>query len=201
MAGAAGAAVAGDRRHGRSSSRVRRDSNTVSESAGSLGSPPVSVKVKVQNDGRHVTLRRLNEEEAAAEREARHRERRSRRRRAESLSSEVEDEGTRFRRNQGIRPSANAPITNIPPPPPGNRPDELNLPTPVGPPPVPQHSSPQGAGISPSQVNVSGVTSPGYDTGTGTEMSAFDDNRRRRRAERAAAKQRAAAQGARVDFT
>jgi hypothetical protein len=35
-------------------------------------SPPVSVKVKMHEDcDRHVTLRRLKEQEAAAEREAR----------------------------------------------------------------------------------------------------------------------------------
>ena len=46
-------------------------------SAGSPGrhaaSPPVSVKVRMHSDGRHVTLRRLNEEEAAVERENRRR--------------------------------------------------------------------------------------------------------------------------------
>lgn len=36
-----------------------------------VDSPPVSVKVKMSNNGRHVTLRRLNEEEAARERQSR----------------------------------------------------------------------------------------------------------------------------------
>ncbi|KAH0548610.1 hypothetical protein GP486_007846, partial [Trichoglossum hirsutum] len=40
-----------------------------------LASPPISVKVKMHGDGRHVTLRRLSEQEAAAEREARGRDR------------------------------------------------------------------------------------------------------------------------------
>lgn len=204
LAAGAGTALANDARR-RDRSRVRfgrRNSETVGEEGpASFASPPVSVKVKINNDGRQVTLRRLNEEEAAADRAARRQERRSRRRRAESLSSGVEDEGSRFRRNDAVRPVADVPISNIPRPPIiPNRSDELNLPSaPARPPPVPMHSSPQGAGA-PSQVNTSAVTSPGYDTGTGTEMSAFDDNRRRRRAERAAAKQRAAQQGSRVNF-
>lgn len=170
-----------------------------------VASPPVSVKVKMHTDGRHITLRRLNEEEAAAEREARHRERRQRRRRAESLSSGVEDEGTRFRRNDGNRPAANTPNTSASRPPVPAQMDEMNLPPlPATAPPVPTHSSPHGMGFGPPQMANSGLTSgvgsPGtYETGT--DLSAFDNNRRRRRAERAAAKQRAAQQGARVEFS
>ena len=37
----------------------------------SMESPPVSLKVKMHNDGRHVTLRRLTEHEAAAQRDGR----------------------------------------------------------------------------------------------------------------------------------
>ncbi|KAH0003116.1 hypothetical protein KCU78_g14062, partial [Aureobasidium melanogenum] len=165
-------------------------------SPASVASPPVSVKIKMHNDGRHVTLRRLNEDEAAAEREARRRERRQRRRRAESLSSGVEDESIRYRRAQGAVPSPN----NAARPPASSHPDELNLPPMQGPPPVPVHST----GMSPVNVALSGINSgigspATYDTGTGTDLSAFDTNRKRRRAERAA--QRSANQGARVEFS
>lgn len=167
----------------------------VANSPTSVASPPVSVKVKMHNDGRHVTLRRLNEDEAAAEREARRRERRQRRRRAESLSSGVEDESVRYRRAQGAVPSP----TNAARPPASSHPDELNLPPMQGPP-VPIHST----GMSPVNMAPSGITSgigspATYDTGTGTDLSAFDTNRKRRRAERAA--QRSANQGARVEFS
>lgn len=183
----------------------------------SVGSPPVSVKVQMHRDGRHVTLRRLNEEEAAAERDARKQERRQRRRRAESLSSGVEDEGARFRRHGRARPTDSMPPPSMPPSsmpplsmPPniGRQTSELNLPSPLpaGPPPVPRHSaSPQTFG--PSHLSqlasglTSGIGSPGtHDTGNGTELSAFDTNRRRRRAERAATNAGAVQQGARVDF-
>jgi O-acetyl-ADP-ribose deacetylase (regulator of RNase III) len=63
---AGGAAMAGS---------LRRDDSR-ERSEGSAASPPVSVKVKMHNDGRHITLRRLNEEEAAAEREARRKDER-----------------------------------------------------------------------------------------------------------------------------
>jgi hypothetical protein len=123
----------------------------------------------------------------------------------------VEDGDTRFRRTEAMRPVSNMPITNVPQPAQSSRVDELNLPSPTGPvqgpPPVPAHSlSPQGAPYHPSQAAsglTSGIGSPGtWDTGTGTEVSAYENNRRRRRAERAAAKQqRAAQQGSRVEFT
>lgn len=162
----------------------------------SIASPPVSVKVKMHNDGRHVTLRRLNEDEAAAEREARRRERRQRRRRAESLSSGVEDENIRYRRAQGAMPSPNAAAR----PPAVSHSDELNLPPMQGPPPVPVHSTGMSPVNVPSSAMDSRIGSPGtYDTGTGTDLSAFETNRKRRRAERAA--QRGANQGARVEFS
>ncbi|KAI5242009.1 hypothetical protein E4T43_05093 [Aureobasidium subglaciale] len=161
-----------------------------------VASPPVSLKVKMNPDGHSVTLRRLNEDEAAAEREARRRERRQRRRRAESLSSGVEDESVRYRRTQGTT----QPLSNATRPTTSSRPDELNLPPMQGPPPVPAHNmgmSP--VNMVPSGLN-SGIGSPATnDTGTGTELSAFDTNRRRRRAERAS--QRSANQGARVEFS
>jgi hypothetical protein len=168
----------------------------VIHSPASVASPPVSVKVKMHNDGRHVTLRRLNEDEAAAEREARRRERRQRRRRAESLSSGVEDESVRYRRAQSAVPSPNTAAR----PPALTHSDELNLPPMQGPPAVPAHSTAMSpVNLGSSGLN-SGIGSPGtYDTGTGTDLSAFDTNRKRRRAERAA--QRSANQGARVEFS
>ncbi|KAF2155978.1 hypothetical protein K461DRAFT_310538 [Myriangium duriaei CBS 260.36] len=173
------------RRAERRSSSARRDN----ESSTTSGEPPVSVKVKIHDDNRHVTLRRLNESEAAAERDARRRERRTRRRpRTESLSSDLSDTGD----VQGYRRAHQAPIKNIPMPttPARGSHDTLPLPPPV-PPPVPMHSSPHGVASPPPLHGAPSVG--GYETGTntGTEMSAFDDNRRRRRAERAAAKARA----------
>lgn len=65
--------------------RRRSRSRDYSQGRPAVTSPPVSVKVKMHGDkDRNVTLRRLTEQEAAAEREAR---RSSRRRRADSLSS------------------------------------------------------------------------------------------------------------------
>ncbi|KAF2086198.1 hypothetical protein K490DRAFT_45177 [Saccharata proteae CBS 121410] len=222
-AGAAGAAAAtgASHRH-RSHSRQRAED--------SPASPPVSVKVKMHNDGRSVTLRRLNETEAAAEREAHRRQRRESRRRAGSLSSVSGDE--RWRRSER-REAAQAkqmaaerqqqakPLpTRLARPPIG----ELNPYTgqplpgpPPGPPPPPvHHSSPQSvAGMSnlpgPPPVQASsgigsGMGSPGYETGTGTDMSAYDSNRRRRRAERARSQAQEQQRGtggrsARVEFT
>jgi hypothetical protein len=198
---------------------------------------PVSVKVKMHNDGRHVTLRRLNEQEAAAEREARRvgtdtggNGRRARR--GSSLSSGGEDAGaSRFRRgSNAIRPSSQQPIAAVPPPPSMSSPSaagsqrppfasDLPLPTagssripqasasppivgapglqqqPVSPPPH------QGLSPAPGPASSGAIVSPGNitsDVGTGTDVSAFDNNRRRRRAERA--RRDAAAKGARVEF-
>ena len=80
MAGAALGAAAADATRRRHSER-----NT-----DSLESPPISLKVKMHNDGRHVTLRRLTEEEAIAQREARRKESQAtggRRRRNSSIGS------------------------------------------------------------------------------------------------------------------
>jgi hypothetical protein len=50
----------------------RRRSRSRHSQGDEIVSPPVSVKVKMHGDrGRHVTLRRLTQQEAAAEREAR----------------------------------------------------------------------------------------------------------------------------------
>ncbi|KAJ4383901.1 hypothetical protein N0V86_000744 [Didymella sp. IMI 355093] len=199
--GAAAAASSGSPSRRRSS----RDESVVS--------PPVSVKVKMHNDGRHVTLRRLNEEEAAAERDARRRER-QRRNRNGSMSSLSQFDGDRWRRTEALEaqqaaeiaqaqagppPPAGAPLQMpapyIPPPPPGPPPNfgnnnqrpptQMNLPPP---PPIPADasilSSPQGTQV----------------YGTETDVSNYDSNRRRRRAERAQAKQ-ARSGGSRVEFS
>ncbi|MCJ1311129.1 hypothetical protein MMC25_004799 [Agyrium rufum] len=66
----------------------RRDRSRRRSEAENLASPPVSVKVKMHNDGRSVTLRRLPQEEAAAIHESRNRSgSRRRRRQAGSVSS------------------------------------------------------------------------------------------------------------------
>ncbi|KAF3045413.1 hypothetical protein E8E12_000323 [Didymella heteroderae] len=203
LAGGAAAAAA-------SSGSPSRRRNSHDES---IVSPPVSVKVKMHNDGRHVTLRRLNEEEAAAEREARRKER-QRRNRNGSMSSLSQLDGDRWRRTEALEaqqaaemaqtqavpppPSAGAPLQMpepyIPPPPPGPPPNfgnnqrpqtQTDLPPP---PPIPHDasilSSPQGTQV----------------YGTETDVSNYDSNRRRRRAERAQAKQ-ARSGGSRVEFS
>ncbi|KAH8714783.1 hypothetical protein GQ44DRAFT_660377 [Phaeosphaeriaceae sp. PMI808] len=168
---------------------------------GSVASPPVSVKVKMHNDGRHVTLRRLNEQEAAAEREARRKERQ--RRNGNGSRSSVSDlGGDRWRRTEALEAQqaqemaqASAPLRmpepTIPPPPPGPPPGNLsapgNIPLPP-PPPIPAAS----VLSSPHGTQVYG--------GTETDISAYDSNRRRRRAERAQAKA-ARSGGSRVEFS
>lgn len=198
-AGAALGAAAESRRH-RHSSRSSREEHAQS--------PPVSVKVKMHNDGRHVTLRRLTEEEAAASRQARRQERR--RRRAGSASSISGGEGSeRWRRTEArerreaeemaaasaaaagatsstIRPVHQQPYGVMSNPSihapstavPGST-HGLNVPPP---PPIPAES----------------VTSPGTVTGE-SSMGDYADNRRRRRAERAQARL-AREQQQRVEF-
>ncbi|KAF2461239.1 hypothetical protein BDY21DRAFT_397420 [Lineolata rhizophorae] len=166
---------------------------------GSVTSPPVSVKVKMHNDGRHVTLRRLNREEAAAAREQRRRERPSRSGgRRGSLSSASGDD--RWRRGEAAPPPP--PAAGPPPVPPGA---QLPGPSP-GPPPQPTYDLPPPPPIPASQAGGGGsVGSPGTVTGTGgydtgTDMSRAETNRRRRRAERAQARQGRTG-GSRVEFT
>jgi len=184
---------------GSSRRKEHRTSASGEESAGT----PVSVKVKMHNDGRHVTLRRLPEAEAAAEREARRRSRdRAGRNRGDSASSLGGSDGStqRFRRNQAqerqqaeamrieserlaaARAQAQAQSNlNMPP----------NVPAP---PPIPETSSAMRPG--PSALSVG---SPGTYDGNTTEASAdYANNRRRRRAERAQAKQ--AKEAKRVEF-
>jgi len=191
------AAEASSRRRDRSN---RRQSASGEESM--ANSTPVSVKVKMHNDGRHVTLRRLPEAEAAAEREARRNSRdRSGSRRADSASTLSGTNGStdRFRRNQMTErqqaeamrmeserlaaAKAQAQAQSNP----------NTYPNVPAPPPIPESSS----GLRPP--GPASVGSPGTYDGNTTEASAdYANNRRRRRAERAQAKQ--AREAKRVEF-
>ncbi|KAL8733857.1 MAG: hypothetical protein Q9166_001845 [cf. Caloplaca sp. 2 TL-2023] len=193
-----GAAAAAGVAAGEGSSRQDRH-NSANGGEGSVASPPVSIKVKMHPDGRHVTLRRLPEEEAAAERAARKRSKdRHGHRHGDSVSSlsGTGSGGERWRRTEALErqqaeqmraeserlAAARAQAQNQP------------LPVPVPPPPPIPGSS---TGPPPPTGSVS---SPGnYDT----EASAdYANNRRRRRAERAQAKQaRGTAGGNSVEFT
>jgi hypothetical protein len=205
----AGAAAAGTvTSAGSPSKKERRGSRD------DVASPPVSVKVKMHNDGRHVTLRRLNEEEAAAEREARRRER-QRKNRAGSVSSLSGVGGDRWRRTEAMETAQAqemAQQSGVPAPPPMPMPSsstlrmpEANLPPPPpGPPPMfgnNQNLAPDHGNLPPPPPIPAADTvlsSPVY--GTETDLSNYDSNRRRRRAERAQAKQ-ARLGGSRVEFS
>ncbi|KAL8673807.1 MAG: hypothetical protein Q9168_001772 [Polycauliona sp. 1 TL-2023] len=184
-----------------SNQRDRRHSANGRE--GSMASPPVSVKVKMHPDGRHVTLRRLPEEEAAAERAARRRSKdRHGRGGADSVSSlsGAGSGGERWRRTQALErqqadqlraesdrlAAARAQAQYEPVP--------VAMPAPHPPPPPPPIAGSSGGPPPPT----GSVSSPGnYDT----EASAdYANNRRRRRAERAQAKQ-ARGGGNSVEFT
>ena len=198
LTAAAAGAAAGMATAEANSSRRDRHHETAGE--GSPTSQPVSVKVKMHSDGRHVTLRRLPEEEAAAQREARRksRERKGGRRRSGS-SLGGPDGGDRWRRGEAQEKEqaaamriesdrlAAARAQNLPVP--------LPAPPPGGPyaqpPPIAGHSYPPpppvptGSGGPPP--GHSSVGSPGTYDGTNTERSDFEKNRRRRRAERSKA--------------
>lgn len=188
IAGGAAGLLAGEAissRRERNRSRTNRHSASAGEeSVGSQG--PVSVKVKMHRDGRHVTLRRLPEEEAAAERAARDRSGHRRNRSASTLGSPAG--GERWRRTEALerqqamemereRANLRAAQAQI---------DRGKLavpqPNPLPPaPPIPMSSSPFGPAGS--------VSSPGTYDGTATDASVKNaNNRRRRRAERAEAK-------------
>ncbi|KAL9110218.1 MAG: hypothetical protein Q9187_008084 [Circinaria calcarea] len=210
--GAAGLAAGEALSNHRNQSRDRHHS----ANEGSVASPPVSVKVKMHSDGRHVTLRRLPEQEAAAERAARRQSRSANGRRhrrgtsASSLSGTDIGGGERWRRTEAIerqqqaemaQQAQYAPAPPVPypmPPQPafhqsGNN---LAIPNPLPPPPPIPSSSPLG----PPRPGTGSVGSPGTYDGTGTEASAdYANNRRRRRAERAQAKQAREGQG--VEFS
>lgn len=190
-------------------SSSRRDQRNRRQSADggipSVDLPPVSVKVKMHDGGRHVTLRRLPEVEATAQREAREARRRSQvqsgRRKGDSASSlsGTEGSGDRFRRNQfqerqqaeAIRieserlAEARAQAQN--------EKTAMNVPPP---PPVPESSS----NLRPPRT--ASIGSPGTYDGNTTEASAdYANNRRRRRAERVQAKQAREARGGKtVEF-
>jgi hypothetical protein len=80
--------------------RSRSRAGDPAAASGGVSSPPVSVKMQIHNDkDRHVTLRRLTEQEAAAEREAKRSERRRRRDSLSSLSgTETAASRRRYRR-------------------------------------------------------------------------------------------------------
>ena len=134
-------------------------------------SPVASVKVKMHNDGRHVTLRRLNEEEAARERASRRQEGRS------NGNSDVSN-AARFRRDQ--TPMARPPPSNGQVSAGSQHPSNLSLP--------PQQSARPSP---PSALGQASQATGAYETGT--DVTDFESNRRRRRAERARAEQARAA--------
>lgn len=190
-------------------SSSRRDQRSYRQSAGegmpSVTSPPVSIKVKMHDDNRHVTLRRLPEAEAAAERQARqarrHSQERSGRRRGDSASSlsGTDGSGDRFRRNQtqerqqaeAIRiESERLAAARVQA---QNQRIAMNV---SAPPPIPESSS----NLRPPRT--ASIGSPGTYDGNTTEASAdYANNRRRRRAERAQAKQAREAKGGKtVEF-
>lgn len=197
-----GAAEAAGASSGRRNRRDRRQSVTGGEN--NMASPPVSVKVKLHDGGRHVTLRRLSEAEAAAERKARQLSReRTGRNKGDSVSSLSGTSGgqERFRRNQfqerqqaeAMRIESErlaAARTRA-----QNQNSPLNVPQPA---PIPESSSSLRPPVTAS------VGSPGTYDGNTTDGGASADyanNRRRRRAERAQAKQvREARGGKTVEF-
>lgn len=209
VAGGATGLAAAEAAQPSSSRRDQRDRRQAAAGGiPSVSSPPeglVSVKVKMHEDGRHVTLRRLPEAEAAAEREAREARRRSQersgRRRGDSAStlSGTDGSGDRFRRNQfQERQQAEAmrmeserlAAARVQA---QNQKTAMNVPAP---PPIPESSS----NLRPPRT--ASIGSPGTYDGNTTEASAdYANNRRRRRAERAQAKQAREAKGGKtVEF-
>ncbi|KAI4166429.1 MAG: hypothetical protein LQ343_008058 [Gyalolechia ehrenbergii] len=183
---------------GEGSSRPDRR-HSMGAGEGSPVSPPVSVKVKMHSDGRHVTLRRLPEEEAAAERAARQKSKgRHGRRRGDSASSlsGAGSGGERWRRTEGLerQQAEQMRVESERLAAARNQAQNMQTPMPMPPPPpIP------GSSTRPPPPTGS-VSSPGnYDT----EASAdYVNNRRRRRAERAQNKQaRENAGGSTVEFT
>ena len=206
IAGAAGGLAVAQVAEASASRRGQRERRqSVGGAVPGVNSPPVSIKVKMHDDNRHVTLRRLPEAEAAAERQARearrHSQERSGRRRGDSGSSlsGTEGSGDRFRRKQfqerqqaeAMRieserlAAARAQAQN--------QKTAMNMPAP---PPVPESSS----NLRPPRT--ASIGSPGTYDGNTTEASAdYANNRRRRRAERAQAKQAREAKGGKtVEF-
>ncbi|KAI9839148.1 MAG: hypothetical protein M1819_003141 [Sarea resinae] len=96
---------------GAAAAEAGRRSDHSPSRADAVVSPPVAVNVKWHKDGRHVTLRRLSEQEAAAEREARRRDRHDKTRRngagaatGAAAASELSgvDPGERWRRTEAM---------------------------------------------------------------------------------------------------
>ncbi|CZS93149.1 hypothetical protein WAI453_000861 [Rhynchosporium graminicola] len=201
---AAAAAVAEAASHAaREEARRRRSRSRTGQT--DIVSPPVSVKVKVHGDkDRNVTLRRLTEQEAAAEREARRSDRR--RRRADSLSSlsgtDTATSRRRYRREEGSRrghspPPAMAPLN--PPAPPfaaGRKPKDSAYYSGQPGASSPAAALPAGSIGSPESHGTWSAMSPSVDGGDGAEAAA--ERRRRRRLER---NQRGQTATATVDFT
>ena len=203
LGGAAVGAAAAERHSRRRHSARNTDS---------VESQPVSLKVKMHNDGRHVTLRRLTEEEAAAQRAARRAERRAGRNSSLSSSSGGETLGAgtaadrRWRRTEALERQQEAQnqaaAAHMAPPMPLPAPTASISPFPTPPPPgtqqpVTQTMDPRTGQIlnvpppppipaSASNLGPAGsITSPGTETSGATE---YANNRRRRRAERAQAR-------------
>ena len=159
----------------------------------SVDSQPVSIKVKMHDHGRRITLRQLTREEASANRETRRRDRhrRSSRRRDGSLSGteggdhwrRVEEmerqQAEEMQREAGQTP---VPSTAGPGPAPGPAPsDPAGIPPP-GPPPAMDMPSPTGftpLPPPPIPVGPGGVNSP-----MSTDLSSYASRSGRRRAER-----------------
>jgi hypothetical protein len=155
-----------------------------SSSDKSILSPPSSVRVKMHNDGRHVTLRRLNDEEAKAEREARRRGR-QRGNRDGSMSRVSNFEGQeRWRRTVATEAAQAAEMQQAAHP---TAPSFMHDSAIPPPPPIPAATW---------SITSSPLGTEAYETET--DVSAYDSNRRRRRAERAQAKQ---ARMGRVEFS
>lgn len=185
---AAAAGLAAEEEARRRRSRSRTDA---------VDSPPVSVKVKVHGDNdRHVTLRRLTEEEAKAERAARGTSK-ARKKRADSLSSlSGTDTGVdkrRYRRSErAAEKIAERRAESVVPPPPmtplsppnpafaaGRRPKDSAYYSGK-----PGESSAIGGtsiGSRESHGTWSEMSPSGAGAGKGSEMGASADERRRRR--------------------
>lgn len=160
-------------------------------------SPPISLKMRMHNNGRYVTLRRLPEEEAAASREARRDRRQSRHRRYGSASSASpssranpsDRSSDRWRRVEEMERQQEEQIQRerqrqgygYPPAPPAA--------------PTPSHPGMPPTPLAPQQPPPSDLPYPpppsfASPTFTGTDGSGdYAGNRRRRRAERARARQ------------
>lgn len=162
----------------------------------SVDSQPVSIKVKMHDHGRRITLRQLTREEASANRETRRRDRhrRSSRRRDGSLSgTEGEDhwrrveEMERQQAEEMQREAEQTPVPSAVAPHPGPAPgpspiDPAGIPPPGPPPAMDAMSSPTGftpLPPPPIPVGPGGVNSP-----MSTDLSSYASRSGRRRAER-----------------